>query len=173
MQVEARLVNKDSLNKNNSLDLASSICTISQDHSSLFIIVVNLVFVISLRCIDWVREPLCEQNVIYIFSIKNCIGTEGEQGRIQDFRNGGSDLLRGFDLFNLPNFPQKIPMKTKYLGLKGGFDWTPRTPSGSATGEVCRQLISVRFLFLLVSGIDYGLWLWHSLDFSNNFFKIS
>ena len=120
MQVEARLVNKDSLNKNNSLDLASSICTISQDHSSLFIIVVNLVFVISLRCIDWVREPLCEQNVIYIFSIKNCIGTESEQGRIQDFRNGGSDLLRGVRFVQFTQFSPKNPHENEIFGTKRG-----------------------------------------------------
>ena len=32
--------------------------------------------------------------------------------------------------------------------------------------------ISVLFLFLLVSGIDCGLWLWHSLEFSINFFQL-
>ena len=32
-------------------------------------------------------------------------------------------------------------------------------------------LISVLFLFLLVWGIGCGLWLWHSLDFSINFFS--
>ena len=28
---------------------------------------------------------------------------------LQDFWNGGSDLLRGFDLINLPKFPPKSP----------------------------------------------------------------
>ena len=32
-------------------------------------------------------------------------------------------------------------------------------------------LFFVIFLFLLVSGVGCGLWLWHSLDFSINFFS--
>ena len=32
--------------------------------------------------------------------------------------------------------------------------------------------VFVLFLFLLVSGVGRGLWLWHSLDFSLNFFDI-
>ena len=33
-------------------------------------------------------------------------------------------------------------------------------------------LICFIFLFLLVSGVGYDLWLWHFLDFSINFYGI-
>ena len=58
------------------------------------------------------------------------------QGRIQDFRNGGSDLLRGggFDLINLPNF-SKNPHENEIIWTKREvrLNPPPRTPSGSAT----------------------------------------
>ena len=34
------------------------------------------------------------------------------------------------------------------------------------------MLVFVLFLFLLVSGVGCGLWLWHSLDFNINFFIV-
>ena len=37
---------------------------------------------------------------------------------------------------------------------------------------ILQTSISVIFLFLLVSGIDCGLWLWHSLDFSISIFTV-
>ena len=36
-------------------------------------------------------------------------------------------------------------------------------------GLILHALISVLFLFFLVSGIGCGLWFWHSPDFSMNF----
>ena len=38
---------------------------------------------------------------------------------------------------------------------------------------ILHALICVRFLFLLVSGVGCGLWLWHPLHFSINAFCIS
>ena len=35
---------------------------------------------------------------------------------------------------------------------------------------VLHVLVFVLFLFLLMSGVGCGLWLWHSLNFSINFF---
>ena len=37
---------------------------------------------------------------------------------------------------------------------------------------ILHALIFVPFLVLLVSGFGCGFWLWHSLDFSNNFFLV-
>ena len=48
---------------------------ISQEYSSLFRHSGRFDFVFSLRCIDWVRKPLCEPNFLCIFYIKNYIGT--------------------------------------------------------------------------------------------------
>ena len=42
------------------------------------------------------------------------------QGRIQDIWNRGSDLLRGFDLINLPSFPQHSPWIQNNLDWKWG-----------------------------------------------------
>ena len=36
-------------------------------------------FVFSLRCIDWVRKPLCKPNFLCIFCIRNYIWTQGER----------------------------------------------------------------------------------------------
>ena len=49
------------------LGLAKSICL-------CFIMVINLIFVSSLWCIDWVRELLCEPNVLCIFVLRNTSG---------------------------------------------------------------------------------------------------
>ena len=43
-------------------------------------------FVFSLRCIDWVRKPLCEPNFLCIFCIKNYIGTQGEVCKWKAFK---------------------------------------------------------------------------------------
>ena len=42
-----------------------------------FIVMINLIFVFSRWCIDWVREPLYEPN-FYVSCIKNYIGTQSE-----------------------------------------------------------------------------------------------
>ena len=39
-----------------------------------FMIVFNLIFVSSLWCIDKVREPLCEPNILCIFVLRNTSG---------------------------------------------------------------------------------------------------
>ena len=53
------------------------------------------------------------------------------QGRIQDFWLGGSNYLRGVDMYSLTNFSWKSPWKWNNLDTRGvSFD--SRTPSGSA-----------------------------------------
>ena len=50
---------------------------ISHEYSSLFIIVINLIFVFSLWCIDWVGS-LYANRIFMCFCIKSSIGTQGE-----------------------------------------------------------------------------------------------
>ena len=48
-----------------------------QEYSSLFIIVINLIFTFSLWCIDWVGSLYANRIFMY-FCIKSSIGTQGE-----------------------------------------------------------------------------------------------
>ena len=50
---------------------------ISHEYSSLFIIVIGLIFMFSLWCIDWVGSRY-ENRFFMYFSIKSSIGTQGE-----------------------------------------------------------------------------------------------
>ena len=50
---------------------------ISHEYSSLFIIVINLIFMFSLWCIDWVGS-LYANRIFMCFCIKSSIGTQGE-----------------------------------------------------------------------------------------------
>ena len=50
-----------------SLILVGSVCMISHEYSSLFIMVRIWFFMFSLWCIDWVRESLCKPNFLCIF----------------------------------------------------------------------------------------------------------
>ena len=50
---------------------------ISHEYSSLFIIVINLIFMFSLWCIDWVRS-LYANRIFMCFCLKSSIGTQGE-----------------------------------------------------------------------------------------------
>ena len=50
---------------------------ISHEYSSLFIIVINLIFMFSLWCIDWVGSLYANRIFMY-FCIKGSIGTQGE-----------------------------------------------------------------------------------------------
>ena len=52
---------------------------ISHEYSSLFIIVINLIFMFPLWCIDWV-EALMRTDLFMYFCIKCSIGTQGEVG---------------------------------------------------------------------------------------------
>ena len=54
-------------------------CRISHEYSSLFIIVINLIFMFSLWCIDWVGSLYANRIFMY-FCIKSSIGTHGEVG---------------------------------------------------------------------------------------------
>ena len=53
-------------------------CRINQECSSLFIIVINLIFVYSLGCINGVRGPLCQPNCFMCFCSRNYVGTQVE-----------------------------------------------------------------------------------------------
>ena len=55
----------------------SAYSRISHEYSSLFIIVINLIFMFSLWCIDWVGSLYANQIFMY-FCIKSSIGTQGE-----------------------------------------------------------------------------------------------
>ena len=50
---------------------------ISHEYSSLFIIVINLIFMFSLWCTDWI-ESLYANRIFMYFYIKSSIGTQGE-----------------------------------------------------------------------------------------------
>ena len=52
---------------------------ISHEYSSLFIVVINLIFMFSLWCIDCLGSLYTNRNFIY-FCIKSSIGTQGEVG---------------------------------------------------------------------------------------------
>ena len=52
---------------------------IDHEYSSLFIIVIGLIFMFSLWCIDWVGS-LCASRVFMYFCIKSSIGTQGGVG---------------------------------------------------------------------------------------------
>ena len=75
----------------------------------------------------------------------------------------------------MPNIPKILPWRTiSYL--------SSRTVRGVISLFSCFSciclfvlyvLVFVIFLFLLVSGVGCGLWLWHSLNFSINFFQYS
>ena len=52
---------------------------ISHEYSSLFIVVINLIFIFSLWCIDWVGSLYANRIFMYFF-IKSSIGTQGEVG---------------------------------------------------------------------------------------------
>ena len=52
---------------------------ISHEYSSLFIIVINLIFMFSLWCMDWVGSLYANRFFLY-FCIKSSIGTQGEVG---------------------------------------------------------------------------------------------
>ena len=55
----------------------ASLSRISHEYSSLFIIVINLIFMFLLWCIDWVGSLYA--NLIFMcFCIKSSIGTQGE-----------------------------------------------------------------------------------------------
>ena len=51
---------------------------ISHEYSFLFIIVINLIFMFSLWCIDWVGSLYANRIFMYFFCIKSSIGTQGE-----------------------------------------------------------------------------------------------
>ena len=50
---------------------------ISHEYSSLFIIAINLIFMFSLLCIDWVGS-LYANRIFMCFCITSSIGTQGE-----------------------------------------------------------------------------------------------
>ena len=57
------------------LTLAGSVCRIDQEYSFLFHHCdLYLIFVFSLWCIDWVREPLCEPNFLCMFVLRITLG---------------------------------------------------------------------------------------------------
>ena len=76
--------NKPDVKERNSFDTQSIFgfkfySRISHEYSSLFIIVINLIFIFSLWCIDWVGSLYANRIFMY-FCIKSSIGTQGEVG---------------------------------------------------------------------------------------------
>ena len=160
-------------------------CRISHGYSSLFIIVIYLIFMFSLWCIDWVgslygTEFLCI-SVLRVASgprvkLASCKSALNPPVVYSTDRSKAMVpvlvllfvalwfILRGdllyvlpcvifFLCFFLPRLGKRELILVLFVRL---FD-------------LC-LFGFVGFLFLLVSGKDCGLWLWHSLDFSLTFF---
>ena len=164
---------------------------VGHEYSSLFIVVINLIFVFSLWCVDWV-ESLYANRSFMCFCIKSSIETQGEVGWLWKcfkppvvYSAGRSGavvpvlvllfvalwfILRG-DLLYV--FPCVILFLCFSVLLVLRF---PRFGKRELILVLFVRLFDlclfrfVGFLFLLGSGKGCSLWLWHSLDFSLTFF---
>ena len=158
---------------------------ISHEYSSLFIIVINLVFMFSLWCIDWVGSLYANRIFIY-FCIKSSIGPRVKLASCKSALNPtvvySTDrskavvpvlvllfvalwfILRGDLLYVLPCVILFLCFSV-LLVLR-----LPRLGKRELILVLFVRLFDlclfgfVGFLFLLVSGKGCGLWLWHSLD---------
>ena len=142
------------------------VCTISMRHqtpflrishecSSLFVVVVGLVFVFSLWCIGWVGGPCAVVPVLVLLFVALWF------------------ILRGDLLYVFPCVILFLCFLV-LLVLR-----LPRLGKRELSLVLFVRLFDlclfgfVGFLFLLVSGKGCGLWLWHSLDFSLTFFSFT
>ena len=158
-------------------------CRISHEFSSLFIIVINLIFMFSLWCTDWVGSLYANRIFMY-FCIKSSIGTQSEISYCKSALNPPVAvvpvlvllfvalwfILRGDLLYVFPCVILFLCFSV-LLVLR-----LPRLGKRELILVLFVRLFGlclfrfVGFLFLLGSGKGCGLWLWHSLDFSLTFF---
>ena len=147
-------------------------------YSSMFIIVMNLIFIFSLWCIDWVGSLYANQYFLCISDLElhRDPGLAGRKSvlnpRKWPFEGGGpgvSLILCCFVIYST----LKVCL---VLFCSCGFQSLPRLGRREIILVLFVLLFDLRliglgwFLFLLVSGKGCGLWLYHTLDFSLNFF---
>ena len=125
--------------------LAGSVCNILL----CFIMVINLIFVFSLWCMDWIREPLCEPN--FWCNSYFCVALWF--------------LLRGVSCWVL--YCSLLSCLFQSCWALG----SPRLRKHELTYMLLACVTSCLFLFLFMSGVGCALWVWHSLDFSFNFLE--
>ena len=163
---------------------------ISHECSSLFIIVIGLIFMFSLWCIDWVGS-LCAGRFLCVSVLRvasgprvglaGCESALGPPVVCSAGRYGAMVpvlvlffvalwfILRG-GLFCVLPFVILFLCFSVLLALR-----FPRLGRGGLVLMFFVRLFDlclfgfVGFLFLLVSGKGCGMWLWHSLDFSLTF----
>ena len=164
---------------------------ISHEYSSLFIIVINLIFMFSFWCSDWLGSLYANQIFMY-FCIKSSIGPRVKLASCKSALNPpvvcSTDrskavvhvlvllfvalwfILRGDLLYVFPCVILFLCFSV-LLVLR-----LPRLGKRKLILVLFVRLFGlclfrfVGFLFLLGSGKGCGLWLWHSLDFSLTFF---
>ena len=163
---------------------------ISHEYSSLFIIVINLIFMFSLWCIDWVGSLFANRIFMY-FCIKSSIGTQVKLASCKSALNPplvcSTDrskavfpvlvllfvalwfILRGDLLYVFPCVLFLCFSVLLVLRL-------PRLGKRELILVLFVRLFGlylfrfVGFLFLFGSSKGCNLWLWHSLDFSLTLF---
>ena len=162
---------------------------ISHEYSSFFIIVINLIFMFSLWCIDWVGS-LYGNRILCISVLRVALGPRVKLAGCKSALNspvvystGRSKAVVPVLLFVALWF---IPRSDLFYVLPCVilFLWfsvllalrLPRLGKGELILVLFVRLFDlclfgfVGVLFLFVSGKGCGLWLWHSLDFSLAFF---
>ena len=164
---------------------------ISHEYSSLFIIMITLIFMFSLWCIDWVGSLYANQ-ILCVSVLRVASGPRVKLASCKSALNPpvvcSTDrskavvpvlvllfvalwfILRGDLLYVFPCVILFLCFSV-LLVLR-----LPRLGKRELILVLFVRLFGlclfgfVGFLFLLVSGKGYGLWLWHSLDFSLTFF---
>ena len=158
---------------------------ISHEYSSLFIIVINLIFLFSLWCIDWVGSLYANRNFMY-FCIKSSMGPKVKLASCKSALNPTVVCYANRSKAVVPVLV--LLFVVLWLILRGDFLYVfpcvilflcfsvllvlrlPRLGKRELILVLFVRLFGlclfrfVGFLFLLGSGKGCGLWLWHSLE---------